>query len=272
MTEYNEFDLKYWKKNVQYTETVKLPAAWNALNKRQLLYIAEYWEAWTMLMQANETLIKAKALLLIELISGKMFPDRQKKIFYINQLDNESQYALCELTNFVFEKNTLTKNLFPVIRIGRQEFFGPPDYLGGMTAHEFSFVDGMYMVYSKTKAIEDLEIMIAVLYRPGGKQNGDDRRNPFDRNFIGDNIKYIQRLSYAEKQAILLFYIGCRNYFISTNPNIWSQGEAQTTNKSWIDVIIAMSGGRFGNFRETCDTDITLVFKELDALQQKKSK
>lgn len=267
----NEFELVY-KGEKEERETITVPSTWNELTLPQLLYIAEYWEAWTKLQQINESLIKAKALLVIELMSDNTPANKARRVEYFKMASNEDLYELCQLVNFVFEKNTLTTNHIKHISCKGVKYFGPPDKLNGLKAEEFSFSDGLYMQYHKTKEIRFLEAMIAVLYRPGNEKKGDDPRMKFDKNLHTANLMAARKLSYAEKQAILLFYIGSRTAIAERNPHIFTKGgaETQASNSTWIDVILAMSGTKFGNFRETCDTEIYLIFKELENLKEKK--
>ncbi|OFY87839.1 MAG: hypothetical protein A3F72_02920 [Bacteroidetes bacterium RIFCSPLOWO2_12_FULL_35_15] len=265
------FELKYFRKGKPVSETISLPSSWNELSKKQLLYVAEYWEAWQLLAQNNMTLIKAKSLLFLKLMDGNKIWDYARRLYYIKQLSNESLYDLASLTNFIFDANALTKNPFPEVKIHFRTFYGPPDKLSGIRADEFSFADSMYLHYNTTKDTLFLDQLIAVLYRQGSEKNGDDKRDAFDKNRIEQTANYVSRLKHTEKHAILLFYIGCRTLIVSRYPEIFTkETEAAASKSTWIDVIVAMSGGKFGNFSETSTTDLSLIFKEIVNLKNPK--
>ena len=86
-------ELKYNNKS----DVIFIPETWNELSRKQLLYIAEYWEAWKLLAQNNQSLIRAKALLFVELMCGNTLSNKRKRIELLAQLQNEEYDLMANL-------------------------------------------------------------------------------------------------------------------------------------------------------------------------------
>lgn len=259
-------ELKYNNKS----DVISIPEAWNELSRKQLLYIAEYWEAWKLLAQNNQSLIKAKALLFVELMCGNTLSNKKKRVELLAQLQNEELYQLTELTNFIFSANTLTNCPVPVIKTLFTKLFPPNKGLGNITAFEFAFADACFMNYINNGEMHHLDLLIATLYRP---MRWNRRREIFDNDKIEKYLSAVQKLSYAEKQLILLWYQGCRIEIIKDNRILFSkENQSDAKNKGWIPVILAMSGDKFGTFESTGHTDLHLIFMELKEMKERAPK
>lgn len=264
-----EVELKYTTNGKDIHEVYSFPSTWNELNLKQLLYVANFWQAWQDLAKSGQSLIKAKASLVLKLIDGTTRFNLWKRFTLLDQLSNEDKYDICQLTNFIFEKNTLTVCPLPVLKLRFKQFFSPNDKLGNITAFEFHFADLFYMDYHLTGKEESLNCLIACLYREavGGK------RIAFNHEDIDKRAKIIKRLSYAEKQLILLWYIGCRYHIVMENKILFSESNSkQAESTGWLPLILAMSGGKFGTFNATGNTDFALIMMELKNIDERKPK
>lgn len=249
------------------SEVIRIADSWNDLSRKQLLYIAEYWEAWKLLAKNNQSLLRAKALLFVELMCGNTLSNKKKRVDLLAKLQNEELYRLTELTNFIFEANTLTVCPIQSIKTLFTKLVAPNDKLGNLTAFEFAFADAFFMKYIDNSDIFQLDLMIATLYRP---LRWSGRRKAFDKDKIESYLPAVQKLSYAEKQSILLWYQGCRITIIEDNRALFSkENQSSAKNKGWISVILAMSGDKFGSFDQTGNTDLHLIFMELNELKER---
>lgn len=243
-------------------DTLTVPASWNECSLDQLLYIADHWQAYKQLAKSKLDLSKAKALLFLRL-SETLFGNKMR-LDTMTELGDQELWDLTQLTNFVFESNTLTKCPLPRVRLGFHSYYAPNDGLGNIKASEFHFADLFFMQYSETGSEESLINLIATIYRPA-KRFTKGIRVPFNHELIEDYAKHLKRLSYAQKQLILLWYIGCREAMIEANKDLFSkpnENEAQS-GRGWLPLIMALSGDKFGTFEQTGLTDFALILMEI---------
>lgn len=245
---------------------VCLPTAWNELNKRQLLYIATYWQSWNDLLRLQEDMIKARAMLFLVLCGLKKKSDYTKLCNFLSFVDEETSVNVLDFTDFVFKDIALTKNLLPKLWVGGLKcFYGPQDNLTDLSIDEFAFCFDAYQKYSKTKDENDLNNLVFNLYRPKNKNikiSGDTRvlfNHKIDNTHLSRNVRY------AESQAIYLFFYGCVEYLRQVFPKIfqYSEEKQRKAGGTFLDATIAMSGGKFGSFNETKEMNIYIFFKEL---------
>lgn len=127
------------------------------------------------------------------------------------------------LVNWVFEHNTLTKNLLPYYK-GR---YGPADNFSNLQVCEFIFCEQYYQQYKEGCADQYLNMLIAILYRPAKKSYNKRRneegdiREPYNDNITGLYSRQVARWPSAIKQAILFWYEGCRASLINSNPDVF---------------------------------------------------
>jgi hypothetical protein len=267
-------ELKYTQNNKSVVDDISVPENWNELSKKQLLYIANLWQAWQLMAKNNLDLNRAKALLFVQLMKGTTIFNKQKRVNLITKLTNEEQWALLQLTNFIFIKNTLTVCPFPEIQIGFKRCYAPNNKLGNIKALEFHFADFFYMKYVKTENDADLNNMIACIYRPAPKTSETgEKRVPFYMAKIEEYAKAVSKLSFAQKQAILLWYIGCRTFIVEKYTHIFSsENQSEAKNKGWLPLIMALSGDKFGNYDQTSQTDFILILTEVEEAIERKPK
>ncbi|MES2590905.1 MAG: hypothetical protein V4608_03385 [Bacteroidota bacterium] len=257
-----EIVLKYDNKE----EVIEIADSWNSLSPEQLLYVGEYWESWKLLAENDESLLKVKALLFLELMKGNTKANRKHRIDLIAQANSVMQQQLTELTTFIFRDNKLTKCPIACISGLSTKLCGPNDGLGNITVFEFAFADSLFMNYSSSGDIALLEKLIAILYRPKFLE----KRVAFDKDKVEKYLPLIKKMPYAEKQLILLWYNGCRKQIIADHRNLFSSEEhKEAKSEGWLPVILALAGDKFGTFDETGHTDLHVIFMELKALKKR---
>lgn len=253
--------------NGEQVDACEIPSSWNELNVKQLLYIASYWRIWQMMLKEGYEMDKAMAKLLILLITGKNKSQVQKFVQELGRYDSENNPVNpLTLTNFVFETLDLNKNLIPHLRINFfKKLYGPADALSNMSIIEFSYVLNFYNRYNKYQNSNDLAYMIACMYRPSKKnwQKTGDIREDFNHNTADKYIDALKKLPHHKMQAIYLFFSGCMYAWSLEFKHLFKKAGPET-NKTFLDVILSMSGDIFGTFNETKNENAYLVLKELN--------
>jgi hypothetical protein len=251
---------------------LKFPEKWDELNQRQLLYIAKYWEAWQEISQMHgERLVKARALLVLELcgITGRR--ERRRLCNALSHVTEDSGFNILDYTNFVFEKLTLTRNLLPKIKVGLFKwYFGPGDRLNDIDIEEFSMAFSAYSQYISTRNEIHLNNLVAILYRPASQEYHitGDIRVPYNFKKITEYVKKIRKIPEEYKQAVLLFFMGCLDYF-SQNKRYGkvfrrAKNESESSGGSFFDTVVDMSGGKFGPYETTRRTNVHIFLKDLN--------
>lgn len=251
------------------SETVRFYSSWNEIPLKHLLYIGEYWQVWKQLLSSNVSLLRTKALLFVRLVETKDV-GRRNLVRQILQSNNESLFELSELTNFIFTTNDLTTPPIPFVKKGFRKLYCPSKKLGNITAFEFAFADAFHIKYLKSGNETDLNNFLGSLFRP--KKWFSDERVRFDKSNIEKYAKRLNKLKYAEKQVILLWYIGCRDAIVKANKNLFYSSGASSNDSTWIDLFLEMAGSKFGNFEQTGNTEMFLILKDLQHSAAKAAK
>lgn len=254
---------------------VCLADSWEELTTKQILYIASNYRTWQFLIRNNESTLVIRAKLFAVLILNKSALEIKKILNYLSQVNyEEAGINLLKITDFIFSKNGLTFNRFLKLKIGfLKSLYGPSDKLSNSTINEFSFALKHYNQFNNTKDEKHLDLLIACLYRPKNKnwEVTGDIRAPFIPFTAEKYIVKIKRLDYDVKMAIYLYFSACMDLINRLYPAVFnkvSQETEKTTNTStsFTDIILKLSGGKFGSFNETKDQNAHLVLKELNQL------
>lgn len=196
--------------NKRYYKTVTL---WNELSGKQLLHVINTFER-------AESVIVAQ-IALFKIICGISW----FRLWLAGTLEIEDKLYL---TQFLFDKNTLTRNAIPKYK----KLYGPTDEFTNMIVSEFIFAEQSYRQYKDdhqtVQAKEDhLNNLIAVIYRPGKKGynlsvNVDgDVRQPFNDNLTLQYKNRVARWPKIIKLSILHWFEGCLFNLIDLNPDIF---------------------------------------------------
>jgi hypothetical protein len=117
----------------------------------------------------------------------------------------------------------LTKQLIPSIRIpySFKKLYGPADHMKNLVFIEFIKAENNYNKFRKTGKIENLDNLVAILYRPkkenyeptSPNHDGDIRERYNDYTFEL-RAKQIRRLDIRIKLAIMMHFYGSRQFII----------------------------------------------------------
>lgn len=120
------------------------------------------------------------------------------------------------------------KNLSPKIKRLNQWYYGPGDALTNTEFGEYVSALNAYLDFSRNGKEEDLDWMVASLYRPEcksrKKQHLEDTRVPFDKHKVQYLALQLKLIPLAEKYAIYLWFSACQK-FIVTNKELELSGD-----------------------------------------------
>lgn len=225
-----------------------LPASWDELERRHLLFVAPH----VLFTKSNIQLRRQMALSMLRLHA------RLQKLMNISQLDELAE-SLC----FLWKKNNLTKQMLPGVRCGLfSRLHGPSDRLENITAAEFAFAEKYMTAFAASRDEKQLDLFVACLYRPAAPKSQRkqyDIRVPFDINLIEHYAKKSSRISLAEKLAIYTFYQGCRNLITNKYKAVFSSEnskEAKKSNSGWLGFFYTMAGPKTGTFHQVAAMNI----------------
>jgi hypothetical protein len=268
----------------KYKKTI--PADWDELDRKSYLYVVNMF-----LTVGNQS--KQQALFIYHFLKLKFIrttvhgktvsmaiaKKHMDDAMLTCSVDNKKPFdmtfvqgiQILSLSNFLFkEKSTLSKNHLDSIStsIFRKNLYGPSDDFQNLRLLEFSFCDSYYMRYRMSKEEENLDKMIAVLYRPAAAvKDLADKREKLNQHTIEDRAKQIKKLPLLEKQAILLWYTACRSRLERTYNYAFSkekQHKAKSKNYGWAGLIVSMAGEKFGTVEQTSDEYIHTIFLQMD--------
>ena len=262
--------------NESKTESIDviLPSSWNELTSKQLLYIASVWNDWKTALSSGMPMLNYKAALFVELINNPE-PEKKKVIEWLGMI-KKTDVNLFSTLDFIFTDITLTKNLLPTISLGIiSKYYGPSDGLSNISIGEFSFAVTFYNRYSKSHNTDDLNKLIAILYREKNRsfEATGDIRKPFKKHLIEANEIELRQLQFKYKQAVYLYFMGCMEAWTKRYPLVFSRSEgSNSAGTPFINIIIEISGGKFGTFDQTFEQNADIVLTELNNLLKPKKK
>ncbi|SDK34773.1 hypothetical protein SAMN05421823_102519 [Catalinimonas alkaloidigena] len=242
-----------------------IAGSFQELTRRQLVAIAG-------IIHSQRPMLDAALRVLFILLQVHRRP-RLAWLLYFRLRTHHVQDLLL-LTDFLFQKNDLTKNRIPTIRRGLKRLYGPNDELKGLRFIEWMHAEAAFLAYSKTQEEQHLNRLVAILYRPRKKgarpQAPDwdgDLRERYNDYTLEARTRNVSRLPLATRQAILMFYVGCRALIIARFPNVFKEpGEStQVTSgqNGWPEVMRRLAGD-VTKFEEVSYQRLTLVLYDLD--------
>lgn len=250
-----------------------VPDKWNELNVKQSIEVAR------LLFAKNLKLTKQQwnYAVLYCLLNFKWY--KPLAVYRFLQVPKTLVVmGMFPLTEFITKENKLTDFKMKRFRVGFTYFYAPADDLKNLTIDEFRFTDPLYINYKKTKNIDFLDALVAVLYRPKRKDynpsspefNGDVRED-FNEHLTVKYAKKVAKLSEHKKHLIYLAYEGARNQIITDCPNLFNSSEKIKQGRDFglSGLILELAGGKFGTFPETCKTSVTTALNLLEMEAQK---
>lgn len=250
------------------------PKSWNQLSEKQLRYIGSQWRGWKYILSSKQNgienkrqriMLQNRIILLQVLLNINPLNKASLRKRFFDRVTPDQMLDLIPLTDFIFNENSLTKNILPVV----DGLYGPCDDLNCFTIGEFAYAETAFIRFSKNGKLDDLNYLCSVLYRTGSEENrlNGDPRDKFNPNHIESRIKKVSGWHESTKQSIALFYMGCRNQLVKKYDLVFN-GKKQGKNKNWANVIIDLAGVKFGTVDQTAEQSVHTVLIYLQDLKE----
>ena len=227
---------------------------WNELTRDRLLEIAELY-----LLGLSETVFRFYALFILMKASvmRKDGIEKDKVVHYVVKRGDErfllSAIVVQELigyTDFLLKESELTRNLLEWIKVDGRKYYGPADGFYNMTFEEWTYCEQSYAGYSRSKNINDLNKMLAVMYRPevegydpdDVRFNGD-RREVFNDFLIDRRIEIMKLTSNRIRFAVLLYFQGCQRLLIDKFPLVFTKAGGKDDGLGFLSLVDYLNGG-----------------------------
>lgn len=192
--------------------------------------------------------------------------------FYFMSLDFRER-AL-EHVQWVFKENTLTKQLLPEIH----GFFGPKSNFDNLTLEEYHCCEIFYTEILEGLSTSAIDKLIAVLYRKPkslfydhDKDPAGDARKPFNEHEIDYWAKKISKWNPALKDAVLMWYDGCRQHLISLYSSVFTPSTEPSTDQLEVRGMFGVirqiaDGNKYGQFEQVKKLNIHIALLEMEQL------
>lgn len=229
---------------------LKIATTWNQLSFKQLKQIA------TDIHVAEETWPKNE-----DEKNQALYLAFWKTLLRENSM-HSTHYALKEIpiadvvphVKFLFSGIKRTTWL-PALKVGMFKTYAPGTRLNNISIAEFSLADAAFYMWRTQQDEQYLNLLCAVLYRPKAwfKNNPTDKRVPFNKFAAELRSKRFKNINLQTKLAIVLCFEGCRNHLTDSRKHLFpkSEGNENHTYQGFQKIILAKSGGKFGDFYTT---------------------
>lgn len=262
--------LTYHLKNKSFLDEFSFPSNWNELTKKQFLFIASIWQSLQHLTVCGEDLLEARVRMFLALTGKQSLKTARRRIEYIFALEGEKQLQLVELTDFIFSTLDIKNNKLPVLKYWFKRFAGPTASLGNISIGSFNVAITSFNAYNNTKEEKHLNQLVAALYT---RKNIFGKVAEFNMKAVDKNCQTISKISHAEKMGVWLFFYACLDNLSLRYKTVFEKkSEGGKSKFGFTSVILALSGNKFGPFKETEKTNVHLVMMELENMADKKTK
>lgn len=218
--------------------TVDFPTAWNALQHKELIYVAK-----TLLTQSEPAVIKGFLLKFIienraaSPIGVLKKSERLAKLphGWFNFINAEQAVIdAYPLLDFIFKENNLSKDPQP-ITIGQTTYHPQP--FEEITCAEFEDVEVIVNQFIDEPSVELLSRLAAILFRPMISTNGRQVIEPYMQinlrtktyyTYQSDQkAKHFKKLLPEELYAIFIWYAGNRSQLSTRFPTVYEGGNTE---------------------------------------------
>lgn len=176
------------------------------------------------------------------------------------------------LFKWLFDEPEMEKCLLRSFKVQQFPFGevlqGPTDMLYNLTLGEFRYAESCLNEYLVNKKRIDLATFLAVIYRPKGKNDNGDDREPFSVLKVDAmSTRIANSLSIDYMHAFMLQYIAMRGYVINAHKDAFeSGGSAKSQNATWGGLINQLAH----NIVDIPEIENKLLWRALEWLVHKK--
>ena len=223
------------------------PSKWNDLTREQLIHIGH-------LVSKNLTKESFNILFLSYLTGIKIH--NLKRI-------SDHLVELSEVFKFVHDYNELTKNLIPTLEIDKITLYGPEAGLVNLTFAQFIiYSENVFNEYCKSQNTSVLDYLIACIYT--------FKQSIFVESHVLEIQKLIEKVPIGQKNAILLTYIGCRNYLVESYKELFKNTKKLENNNTnplaFIELLDSLNSGDISKNEIIKTSNIYEVFYRLNKM------
>jgi hypothetical protein len=253
----------------------QVPCLYNELSAVQLKEIAG-------ILHAEIPLPEARVRLLLSLLNVPR--SLRLQWHFLFSISDESRYDMEMLADWILEgTNGLTKQLLPCLWVPSlwpfgSKLYGPANELSNLSFIEFIKAESAYISYAKTRNPEALDLLVAILYRPKRKdynpsspEYDGDIREKYNDHLLASRIQLVNRLPLATRQAVFLYYDGCRSLILKQYENVFRKpknGEGDAKGRGWGHVLRSLAGS-VNEYERTAFQPLGTVLADLDmAIQE----
>lgn len=239
---------------------IVIPESWNDLTPSQLRKVAS-------LQHSNLKGVFFDYRVLIILLNVRWFQFlKQFKVIHI--INNIAFSDLKKEYSWYYEKVGLT-TFIPSLNLKREKFYSPSDRINNLTIDEFAHADDLYIGWLNFNKIEYLQMLAAVLYRENDEKG---KRTNFDKQELTDRTKLFKKVDRKTLLAISLSYQGSRFHITHKFKYVFPKNKNKNVafklpkRSDFGKVIMHISGGKFGNYKDTKHTNVYTFLAEYDEL------
>ncbi len=177
---------------------------------------------------------------------------------------------IIEGTDFIWKENGLRKFVIQDFRHRGRLYLAPDTLLANLTIGEFAYADTFYVRFKKHYRMEDLDQLVATIYRtkdPRSDESSEnykgDARIPFNEHNIPYWTKRLEKLKPAMKYAIMLQYEGNRNGLIEIFKDLFTQSDEKAVKSEGWGKVMMMMATSVDKFQDVKNVNLYEFFNRL---------
>jgi hypothetical protein len=283
------------------SDKYNLPTRWNELNSDQFRHIATL-----SLQQLTPAEFKLKAVLLLLNITVESLPEQSVKAepcYYIRHGKNtylvstHQLMAISEQMKFLFDivetsdghnyqlNCKLFRQLIPEIKVAGHTFYGPDDALTNILFKEYIRAETYFSEFLSKKDKANADRLIATMYRPQAKAYNPedvnfsgDRREPINDFLIENRAKVISKLDDVTRQAILMWYEGCKHFLSTKYARVFEEGDNQKISgkqpdifENYMRLLATLSNNDATRTDDWLNTNLHMVMLTMDNMREQQA-
>lgn len=271
------------KKNIDF------PEGWDEMNEEQLLLVSKYLGGLLFQDEVDEKELYAQRIIMLKEFLGL-------PLWKFKRVNNSQLVDLLALFDFLKEID-LNEQLIPEIEFRpgifkkKEKLYGPMKGLKTSTLDEFMMADTHFVKISSESSLDFAYNLFAMLYRPGREDleafkasedyNGD-HREVFNTTKCNERVKLFKKTIPKEYIiAVMYFYWGFRQKHLLIYKSLFPKKKTdekdqpkkqvqQKPNYGWAATRLEISGGKFGNYKETGKCNWRTIIFDMHLTEEKR--
>lgn len=218
---------------MEVTIQLNIPKSWNELTDKQMKNMGK-------IAHKKGTSFDVACWLVLNDVKAYQFR-RLQQLKTVMQLVTMTE--LKKHFSFIYEKNDRHKF------IELKGYQKPQDRIFDLTIEEYAVADDLNNKYLETGELNFLRHLVAVLYKKPNER--------YDITLQNERARRFKFLKGFELLAVHIAWNGCKEYITKRHPKVYpavKSVQKQTKGKSqkgFLDVVLQLSGGKFGTYQET---------------------